>query len=211
MAADRVRHPLFARFYTRVGGAMDEGGLDRHRAALLGDLRGDVAEVGCGHGLNFPHYPRTVSSVTAVEPEPYLRRAAREGAARAGVPITVVDGLAEALPLPDASVDAVVATLVLCSVPDQDRALREVRRVLRPGGRLCFLEHVRAATPGARRVQRLLDATIGPRLLGGCHSGRDTLAVIEAAGFTLGPVERFLFPRARTPVSFHVRGEARPA
>ncbi|NYJ36764.1 ubiquinone/menaquinone biosynthesis C-methylase UbiE [Nocardiopsis aegyptia] len=159
----------------------------------------------------FPDYPRTVSSVTAVEPEPYLRRAAREGAARAGIPITVVDGLAEALPLPDASVDAVVATLVLCSVPDQDRALREVRRVLRPGGRLCFLEHVRAATPGARRVQRLLDATIGPRLLGGCHSGRDTLAAIEAAGFALDPVERFLFPRARTPVSSHVRGEARPA
>ncbi|RKS05073.1 methyltransferase family protein [Nocardiopsis sp. Huas11] len=211
MGADGVRHPLFARFYTRVGGAMDEGGLEGHRAALLGALHGDVAEVGCGHGLNFQHYPRAVTSVTAVEPEPYLRRAARERAERVEAPITVVDGLADALPLADASVDAVVVTLVLCSVPDQARALREARRVLRPGGRLCFLEHVRAPTPGLRRVQRLLDATIGPRLLGGCHSGRDTLAAIASAGFTPGPVERFLFPAARTPVSFHVRGEARPS
>ncbi|WP_304451452.1 class I SAM-dependent methyltransferase [Nocardiopsis sp. YSL2] len=206
-----MRHPLFARFYTRVGRAMDEGGLDRHRAALLGGLRGDVAEVGCGHGLNFPHYPGAVASVTAIEPEPYLRRAAEERAGRTGVPVTVVDGLADSLPLADASVDAVVATLVLCSVPDQTRALREIRRVLRPGGRLYFLEHVRAPTPGVRRAQRLLDATVGPRLLGGCHSGRDTLAAIASAGFTLGPVERFLFPRVRTPSSFHVRGEARPS
>ena len=211
MGTDAVQHPLFARFYTRVGGAMDEGGLEGHRADLLGGLHGDVAEVGCGHGLNFPHYPEAVTSVTAVEPEPYLRRAAQERAGRARVPITVVDGLAEALPLADDSVDAVVAALVLCSVHDQARALGEIRRVLRPGGRLCFLEHVRGPTPGVRRAQRLLDATVGPRLLGGCHSGRDTLAAIEDAGFTVGPLERFLFPRARTPVSFHVRGEARPS
>jgi ubiquinone/menaquinone biosynthesis C-methylase UbiE len=125
-----------------------------------------------------------------------------------GAPVEVVDGLAERLPFADGSFDAAVAALVLCSVTDQHAALREVHRVLRPGGRLYFLEHVRADTPGMRRLQRAVDATIGPRLLGGCHCGRDTAAAVESAGFALTRLDRFLFPAARTPQSFHVRGEA---
>lgn len=208
MGPTRVRHPLFARFYTRVAGAMEEGGMARQRRELLAGVRGEVVEIGAGNGLNFAHYPAAVTGVTAVEPEPYLRGAAERAAAGATAPITVVDGLAERLPFDGGRFDAAVATLVLCSVSDQYEALREIRRVLRPGGRLYFLEHVRADTAGMRRVQGLLDATVGPRVLGGCRSGRDTTAAIEATGFTVTAMERFLFPEARTPSSFHVRGEA---
>jgi ubiquinone/menaquinone biosynthesis C-methylase UbiE len=93
-------------------------------------------------------------------------------------------------------------------VPDQDSALAEVRRVLRPGGTLCFLEHVRAGTPGLVRTQRLLEATVWPHLFGGCHLSRDTAAAIERAGLTITTLEEFLFPAARTPVSFHIAGHA---
>jgi ubiquinone/menaquinone biosynthesis C-methylase UbiE len=101
-----------------------------------------------------------------------------------------------------------VVTFVLCTVPDQDAALAEIRRVLKPGGLLCFLEHVRADTAGLARIQRALDATIWPHLIPGCHLSRDTAAAIERAGFTICRLGRFLFPGTRTPVSFHITGQA---
>jgi ubiquinone/menaquinone biosynthesis C-methylase UbiE len=97
---------------------------------------------------------------------------------------------------------------VLCTVLDQDAALGEIRRVLRPGGQLCFLEHVRADSAGLARTQRVLDATVWPHLFAGCHLGRDTAAAIERAGFTIARLDRFLFPGTRTPVSFHIAGQA---
>jgi ubiquinone/menaquinone biosynthesis C-methylase UbiE len=206
----RPGHPIFARVYVRISSAMErEGGAD-HRDRLLAGLSGRVIEVGAGNGLNFGHYPPEVTGVLAVEPEPYLREAARRGAESAAVPIEVVDGVADDLPAADETFDAAVASLVLCSVPDQRAALREMHRVLRPGGQLRFFEHVRADTPGLRRAQRLVDATIWPRLLGGCHTGRDTAAAIEASGFELERLERFRFPEAGLPVptSPHVLGIA---
>ncbi|MFV2196648.1 class I SAM-dependent methyltransferase [Nocardiopsis sp. LOL_012] len=208
MDEPRVRHPIFARYYIRAARAMERGGIGERRAKLLTGLQGRILEVGAGDGLNFAHYPAEGVRVSAVEPEPHLRAAARRAARRATAPVEVADGVAEHLPFADTSFDAAVATLVLCSVADQRAALREVRRVLRPGGRLCFLEHVQALTPGMRRAQRLVDATLGPRLLGGCHCGRDTLSEIAAAGFTVVGLERFLFPEARLPQSFHVSGQA---
>lgn len=203
-------HPVFARVYAPLSRLADEGGMAAHRQRLVAGLRGEVLEVGAGNGRSFAHYPSAVTRVLAVEPEPYLRRLAHESARSSAAPVEVVAGTAEALPTGAATMDAAVVSLVLCSVPDQDVALAELRRVLRPGGELRFLEHVRAETPGLRRVQGLLDATVWPTLGGGCHLGRDTVAAIRSAGFEVGPTERFRLPDGPVPApsSPHVRGTA---
>jgi ubiquinone/menaquinone biosynthesis C-methylase UbiE len=190
---------------------MDRAGMAERRHALVADLSGHVLEVGAGSGDVFAHYPDAVTRVTAVEPEPHLRNRARQRAGEVPAPIEVVDGVADRLPVQRASVDAVVASLVLCTVPDVDAALHEIRRVLRPGGRLRFLEHVRAESPRLARVQGLLDATVWPRIAGGCHTGRDTVTAITWAGFHVDHLDRFLFPARRGPVSLHVIGTATPA
>ena len=191
--------------------AIERQGAGEHRARLLADVAGRVLEVGAGTGSNFPHYPATVTEVVAVEPEPRLRRQAEAAAPSATVPVTVVDGVADRLPADDSSVDVVVTTLVLCSVPDQALALAEIHRVLRPGGRLFFWEHVRADSTGLARVQRVLDATIWPAVGGGCHTGRDTVSAIIAAGFAVERLEHFRFPESgpAMPASPHVLGTAR--
>ena len=180
------------------------------RRRLLTGLTGRVIEVGAGNGLTFAHYPPEVTSVLAVEPEPHLRAIAQRNAARAPVPVQVVDGVAEQLPADDATFDAAVAALMLCSVADQRTALREMYRVIRPGGQLRFFEHVRADTPALERVQRVLDATVWPTLCGGCHASRDTAAAIEKAGFTIERLDRFRFPEGHVPqpTSPHILGVA---
>jgi ubiquinone/menaquinone biosynthesis C-methylase UbiE len=184
-----VRHPVFARCYARVGHLMDAE-IGDHRRRLLAGLHGRVLEVGAGNGLNFPHYPATITEVLAVEPEPYLRRQALAAASQAPAPIRVADGTAEALPADDAAFDGVVASLVLCTVTDPDQALAEVRRVLRPGGTLRFYEHVRATDPRLARWQDQLERPWG-WLVGGCHPNRDTVAAITAAGLQVVQLDRF--------------------
>jgi ubiquinone/menaquinone biosynthesis C-methylase UbiE len=208
MADPAVHHPLFARLYPAMAKAMERGGMAERRRSLLAGLSGPVLEVGAGDGLNLRRYPASVTRVLAVEPEPTLRRRAEAAAVRAPVSVDVADGLAEALPVADMSIKAAVVSLVLCSVADQDAALRELHRVIEPGGQLRFLEHVRAETSGMARVQRALDATIWPHLAGGCHTGRDTVGAIRRAGFEVERLDRFRFPDARTPSSFHVLGTA---
>lgn len=210
MAPKRGHHPIFARMWALMAPVTERGEAAERRARLLADLRGRVLEVGAGTGSNFRHYPAGVTEVVAVEPEARLRLRAEEAARAAAVPVTVVDGVADRLPADDGTVDAVVATLVLCSVPDQGAALAEIVRVLRPGGRLHFWEHVRADRPGLARLQRVVDATVWPVLGGGCHTGRDTLAAIEHAGLTLERVERFRFPDPgpTIPASPHAVGTA---
>ncbi|MEV0314824.1 class I SAM-dependent methyltransferase [Nonomuraea fuscirosea] len=202
------RRPLFGRMYPKMASAMDEGGMTERRQSLLAGLTGEVIEVGAGHGVNFAHYPAEVTRLVAVEPEPRLRAQAQAAAAKAAIPMEVVPGVAEHLPLADHSVDAVVFCMVLCSLPDVGAALAEARRVLKPDGQIRFLEHVRADTAGLARVQDVLDATIWPRLVGGCHVGRDAEAAIRRAGFHIHRLDRFLFPPSRTPVSFHILGTA---
>jgi ubiquinone/menaquinone biosynthesis C-methylase UbiE len=206
---DTVHHPIFARLYERISVSADRRGGDEHRTELLAGLTGRVVEVGAGNGRNFAHYPTTVTEVLAVEPEPRLRESALRAAADARVPVRVVDGVADRLPAEDGSVDAGVASLVLCTVPDPDAALAELRRVICPGGELRFYEHVVSRRPGRARVERALDATLYPHLAGGCHLARDTLAAIERAGFDIRSSRRFPFgPNARGPQIAHILGTA---
>ncbi len=206
-------HPLFARYYAHASGQIERG-IAAYRRTLLERLSGRVIEVGAGNGMNFAHYPTTVTEVIAVEPEPYLRRIAEQNATKAPVPVTVVDGLAEELPAEDGGCDAAVASLVLCSVRDPERALAEMFRVVKPGGHLRFLEHVQAHTPVRRRVQRALDATVFPFLGGGCHCSRDTATTIEQAGFVTERLDRLGTADTRLPfpVAPQILGTAiRPA
>lgn len=204
------QHPLFARVYERFSAREELRGQAENRERLLAGLTGRVVEVGAGNGLNFAHYPAGVTEVVAVEPEAYLRERAAERAAAAPVAVTVVDGLADALPLDSGSVEAVVTSLVLCSVPDQATALAEARRVLKPGGELRFYEHVISPSPGMARAQRIADRTFWPHISGGCHASRDTAAAIERAGFAIEDCRRFDFsPAVVLPALPHVLGRAR--
>lgn len=204
-----VHHPIFARWFDRMAAKAEDQGAGEHRGRLLTGLSGRVIEVGAGNGLNFPHYPSTVTEVVAVEPEHYLRAKAEEAAATAAIDVTVVDGLAERLPAEEASFDAAVVSLVLCSVPDQATALAEVRRVLRPGGELRFYEHVVAEERRLTGIQNAV-AWFWPWLGGGCHPNRDTVGAIEGAGFAIERSERFRFQPSplMIPVAPHVIGKA---
>jgi ubiquinone/menaquinone biosynthesis C-methylase UbiE len=204
-----VSHPLFARFFDRVAGKDEERGQATLRRELLGGLAGRVIEVGAGNGLNFPHYPRAVDELVAVEPEVHLRRKAELAAAAAAVPTRVVAGTADDLPAADGSVDAVVMSGVLCSVPDQRSALDEAARVLRTGGELRFYEHVRPERVRGR-AHDLIDAAWA-RAMGGCHVNRRTVVAIEQAGYEVTAVRTFTFPAGArlSPVARKAIGAAR--
>jgi ubiquinone/menaquinone biosynthesis C-methylase UbiE len=199
-------HPVFAVLYRWLGALGDRTGFAERRRRLLAAAEGTVVEIGAGTGLNFRHYPAGVG-VVATEPDPHMLKAARKAARRATARLTLRQAPAESLPLPDASVDTVVSTLVLCSVPDQAAALAEVTRVLRPGGRLLLVEHVRAADPAAARRQDRREG-FHVRFAGGCHPNRDTLRAIAAAGFDTAAVHRVTLPGTKV-TSPGIEGAAR--
>ncbi|MCX7616907.1 class I SAM-dependent methyltransferase [Tepidiforma sp.] len=154
----------------------------RLRARLAGQATGRVLEIGYGVGSNWPHLPADVDYV-GIEPDPYMRERA-EHHRPAGRELDLRDGDAQALDFPDASFDTVIGTLVLCTIPDPAAALREIRRVLRPGGRFVFWEHVNARGRAGRAVLGAI-TPLWSRVGGGCHPNRDTLEAIEAAGFAV--------------------------
>jgi ubiquinone/menaquinone biosynthesis C-methylase UbiE len=179
---------VFAAMYDRMLGRTERAGLSEHRRALLAGASGDVLEIGGGTGANLRFYGHGVRTLTIIEPEkPMLRRLRRlveEHAPRA----KALRAPAEDLPFNDASFDVVVSTLVLCTVDDVPRTLRELHRVLRPGGRLLFIEHVRSDDPAlARRQDRMVPINV--RIAHGCHPNRRTLESIREAGFEITTLE----------------------
>jgi len=204
-----VRHPIFARLFHHMSGSMERE-VGARRDELLAGLAGRVIEIGAGNGASFGHYPATVTELVAFEPEPYLRDKAAAAARHAPVPVRVDDAAAGALPLEDGAFDAAVASLVLCTVPDAGQALSELRRVLKPGSELRFLEHVRSDRPRKARVQERLDRSgVWPWLGGGCHCARDTSAAIELAGFRLEAVRTLEIGPPWIHTNPHILGVAR--
>jgi ubiquinone/menaquinone biosynthesis C-methylase UbiE len=201
---------LLARYLGWREGRRPDPIVQEHRRLLLAGLEGDVIEIGCGEGRNFAFYPRTVERVLAVEPDPASRKLARREAGQATIDVRVVAGAAEALPAEDVSFDAAVCAWVLCTVPDTAAALAEIRRVLRPSAQLRFYEHVRADTRALALVQQFVDATFWPRMLGGCHTTRDTEEAIKNAGFQIDELQHLHHASSRLtiPASPHILGTA---
>ena len=211
MTATDIARPRFARMYVRSAAGAEERGATDHRRRLLQGLSGTVVEIGAGHGLNFPLYPPEVTEIVAIEPEPTLRSQAETAAKSAAVPIRVLAGVADELPLEHASANAAVASLVLCSVPDPQRALAEIRRVLLPRGELRFYEHVVPHCQPKRLLLQVVDHSgLWPAIAGGCHPARDTTEALMQAGFDIEEIERFGFSAQRfEPLIPHILGTAR--
>lgn len=204
-AYDATWGRVFAAGYDRFMAGTERAGMAERRRQLIAAARGRTVELGAGTGLNLAHYPDAVSELTLTEPFPPMAKQLRE---RAGEEATVIEAPAEALPIPDASIDTAVATLVLCTVDDVPATLAEVSRVLKPGGRLLYLEHVRSSDPGVARWQDRLERPW--RFIGhGCHCNRDTIAAIGASPLEVERVEHGRLPKAPAIVRPLVAGSAR--
>lgn len=200
-------HPVFARCYGFLARLAEKGELGRRRSAVAAGATGLVLELGAGTGEGFKHHRTPVTHVVAVEPDPAMIRTAGRRVGEAGVPVRLVRARGEDLPFRDQAFDTAVATLVLCSVDDPARTLEELRRVLRPGGRLLFLEHVRASSKRLARWQDRLERPWGA-VSGGCHPNRATLDAIRNAGFETIEVEDFELRPGIPLVYPHVQGAA---
>ena len=192
--------------YDRALEQTEAHGNAARRASVLADARGTVVELGAGTGLNLAHYPADVELILTEPEEPMARRLEeRLGAGRRG---RVLRAPAEALPLDDDSADSVVSTLVLCTVDDLNASLAEIRRVLRPGGRLLFIEHV--AAPRGSRLRRVQELVHRPwhALACGCHDNRETEAALARAGFEVEGLQRGRLEAAAPPMRPLIFGSA---
>jgi ubiquinone/menaquinone biosynthesis C-methylase UbiE len=188
--------------------AMRQRNLAPYRSRIVPAAEGRVLEIGVGSGLNLPFYSQKAERVIGLDPSPKLLSMARQAARSSSGSVEFVEGSAEAIPLEDASVDTVVTTWTLCSIPDAPRSLREMRRVLKPEGRLLFVEHGRAPDAGVRWWQEHLNPA-WKRLGGGCHLNRAIGTLIEGAGFQFERIETG-YMRGPRPMSFMYEGSARP-
>jgi len=204
-------HRFFAAVYDRSLAGMERGGLAELRSRLLSEARGRTLEIGAGTGANLEHYPDAVTELVMAEPDPHMAKRLRDRVRSdgdAGRRIDVIDAAAEDLPFDDGSFETVVCTLVLCTVDDPERAVAEARRVLRPGGGLLFLEHVRSQRPGLARWQDRLERPWG-WVAGGCHPNRRTEDVLAGAGFWIERLDRGTINRALPPMRPRIAGVAR--
>jgi SAM-dependent methyltransferase len=201
---------LFAWAYDRGLKATEEAGLGQMRAELLAEAGGRTIELGAGTGVNLDLHPETVVDLTLVEPGPHMAKRLRERLAGSSRQATVVEAPAERLPFEAGSFDTAVATLVLCTVPDPVAAIAELERVLKPGGRLLFIEHVRAEDHSLAGWQDRLE---GPWrfLADGCHCNRDTLSTLSASRLEVGDVQRDQLPKTPPIIRPLIRGSARLA
>jgi SAM-dependent methyltransferase len=185
----------FSAIYDALLKGTEEAGLRERRREVLAAARGRTIDIGAGTGANLGLFPDDVTGLVMAEPDPHMVKRLRGKVAEAGADVELVEAGAERLPYEDASFDTAIFTLVLCTVPDPAAALAEAARVLKPGGQLLFVEHVRAQDPGVARWQDRLE---GPwRFFGdGCHCNRDTVATIEASPLTLESVERGELPKS---------------
>jgi ubiquinone/menaquinone biosynthesis C-methylase UbiE len=179
-----------------------------YRSRVVGAAEGRVLEVGAGSGLNLPFYGPAAREIVALEPAPRLIAMARRAPRGAGLPVSFLEASAETIPLEDGSVDTVVMTWTLCTIPRAAEALGEMRRVLRPAGRLLFVEHGLAPEAGVRRWQNRLTPA-WKLLAGGCHLNRAIGAMIEGAGFRIERLETAYMPGPK-PMTFIYEGSARP-
>jgi SAM-dependent methyltransferase len=201
---------IFAVIYDPVMGRTEKAGLTAHRKTLLSQATGDVLEVGAGTGANLLLYGDGVRTLTLTEPETPMVRRLEKHIAQRRPDAKLLRAPAEDLPFNDSSFDTVVSTLVLCTVDDQRRALREMRRVLRPGGRLLFIEHVRSEEEKLARLQDRM-APINVRIGHGCHCNRPTLDGIQNAGFTVTQVEHDTLKHAPRYIRPFIAGMAEPS
>jgi ubiquinone/menaquinone biosynthesis C-methylase UbiE len=207
--SDRLWGPLFARGYDRLTKSTEDAGLRQKRRELLARASGRTLEIGAGTGSNLELYPEAVTELVLTEPDEHMRGQLERKLTALGRRPEVVGAGAERLPFPDASFDTVVATLVLCTIPAPRRALEEISRVLKPEGRLLFLEHVRAEDAATARWQDRLERPWG--WFGrGCHPNRDTVSLINESALEIGELERDTMPKAPPIVRPLVVGEARP-
>jgi len=188
-----IRRWLFATLYDRVSKGSEEAGLREERRRLLADAAGATLELGAGTGLNLEHYPEAVTRLVLAEPDEHMRRRLAPRVLGIRPSTEIVAAGVEGLPFPDASFDTVVVTFVLCSVPQQDAALAELTRVLKPGGRLLFLEHVRSDDESVAKWQDRLRPLYN---VVGCNPNRDTLAAIEASALAVETVKHGEVPKA---------------
>ena len=188
-----LRSRFFAATYNRQIAKVDKAGLGELRERLVGEASGRVLEIGAGTGANLGHYGPNVTSLTLTDPEQPMLKRLEPRADEAAPQATVLRAPAEDLPFDDDSFDTVVSTLVLCGVSDQARCLRELRRVLRPGGRLIFIEHVRSDEPKLARLQDRMNGL--NRFVACCECNRPTLDSISASGFAIDELERTTLPK----------------
>ncbi len=185
--------------------------IEHQRRLVVPQACGRVLEIGFGSGLNLPHYRRDqVDRLWALEPSAEMRALAAPRIAASGLDVQLLDLPGEAIPLPEHSVDCVVLTFTLCSIPDAAAALAQVRRVLRPGGRLLFCEHGAAPDANVRRLQDRLDG-VGSRFAGGCHLNRDIAPLIESAGYRFDDLKSRYLPGTPRFVGYNTWGCALPA